>query len=143
MKIQWPWRISVLAVLALVAFQTESYGQMPYGQPYAVPPQMVYSPSGAGFVYGPGMVPPAGPYAVPATYYNGDPQAMLPGSDQPVYSTSADGECAGGCDEGCGEYLLGDGHRITPLGRHLAAVLGLLAAAGIILAAAGFAAVTR
>ncbi len=127
MKIQWPWRISVLAVLALVAFQTESYGQMPYGQPYAVPPQMVYSPSGAGFVYGPGMAAPAGPYAVPATYYNGDPQAMLPVSDQPGYGTSVDGECAGECDDGSGEYMLGDGHRITPLGRHLAGVLGLLA----------------
>ena len=132
MKIQWPWRISVLAVLAFVAFQTESYGQMPYGQPYAVPPQMVYGPSGPGFVYGPGMAAPAGPYAVPAAYYNGDPQAMVPVSDQPGYDTSADeacgdGTCRGSAARARANTCCGDGHRITPLGRHLAGVLGLLA----------------
>ncbi len=126
MKIQWAWRISVLAVLALIAFQTESYGQMPYGQPYAVPPQMVYGPSGPGVVYVPGPVAPTGPYAVPAAYSYGGPQAMVPVNDQPDYDTCGDDDCSGACGEGSGDYLLADGHRITPLGRHLASVLGLL-----------------
>ena len=133
MKIQWAWRISVLAVLALIAFQTESCGQMPYGQPYPVPPQMVYGPSGPGFVYGPGMVAPAGPYAVPTAYY-GDPQAMVPVNVQPGYDTGAGDEGSGGCSngsgacgDGSGEYLLHNGYGVSPLGRYLAGVLSLLA----------------
>ncbi len=125
MKIQWPWRIGMLAVMALVACRTESYGQMPYGQPYAAaPPQMVYGPAGPGVVYGPGPAGPAGPYAVPMTYY-GDPQAMVPVSEE---TAAAEGDCASGdCGDGSGEYLLSDGHRTTPLGRHLAGLLAMLA----------------
>lgn len=126
MKIQWAWRIGVLAVLAFVACQTESRGQMPYGQPYAVPPQMIYGPSGPGFVYGPGMAVQAEPYAVAAANY-GDPQAMNSASDQPVSDTGAGDECSGECGEGPDEYLLGNGHHTTPLGRYLVQMLSLLA----------------
>lgn len=101
MKIQWACRVSVLAVLALVVSQTESRGQMVYGQPYGVPPQLVYTPSGPAFVYGPNGPAPAWPYAVPAMYNDGEPE--------PTESTDescSSGECGGGENE----YLFDSGH---------------------------------
>jgi hypothetical protein len=124
MKIQWSWRISVLAVLVLVALGTNSPGQMPYGQPYGAPPQMVYSPAAASFAHDPGMVAQAMPYAVPASHYYGGPQTMsaMPadGYEQPTYG-------GGAASEDTGEYLLHDGYRHGPLGKYLASVLGMLA----------------
>jgi len=117
MKIQWACRVSVLAVLTLVVFQTESRGQMYYGQPYGASPQMVYGPSGAAVVYGPGPVAPAWPYAVPAVYNDGGLQAVGPTGE-----SDPSAECDEAADEGGGEYLFesgsggrGCGHGYSPL----------------------------
>lgn len=122
MKIQWAWRASVLAVLALVVLQTESRGQVYYGQPYGATPQAVYGPSGMAFVYAPAPGGSASPNLVPAAYYNGGPQAA---EAAPHSDSSAD--CDGACDAGGDEYLFGSG----PPGRHhgacLASVLSWLA----------------
>ena len=104
MKIQWACRVSVLAVLTLVVLQTESRGQMYYGQPYGVPPQMVYGPSGAAFVYGPGAAAPAWPYVVPAAYNDGGPQAM-----ESTGESDPSAESAEAADEGGSEYLFESG----------------------------------
>jgi len=119
MKIQWACRVSVLAVLALVVLQTESQGQMNYGQPYGVPPQVVYGPPGGAFAYGPGPVAPAWPYLAPAAYNGGglqaaestgqsDPSAERDeaadegGSEYLFESASSSRGCGLGCGPGCG-----------------------------------------
>jgi len=121
MKIQWNWRISVLAVLALAALETRSPGQVSYGQPYGVPPQMAYSPSAMTFAHNPGMVAPAMPYAVPASYAYGGPAEMTAMPSE-GYGQPAEAAC-----EGTGEYLLHDGHRHGPLGKYLGSMLRMLA----------------
>jgi hypothetical protein len=118
MKIQWNWRISVLTVLALAAWGTNSFGQLPYGHPYGSPPQMVYSPGAMPYGYAPMMAAPAMPGAVPVSYGDGGEPTM----------SVADGEgCATGECEDTGEYLLHDGYHQGPLGSHLASVLAALA----------------
>ncbi len=104
MKIQWACRVSVLAVLTLVILQTESRGQVYYGQPYGAPPQMVYGPSGAGFGYAPGPVAPAWPYVVPAAYNNGGPQVMESTGESDASAGSAEVTDGGGS-----EYLFEGG----------------------------------
>lgn len=121
MRIQWAWRASVLAVLALVILQTESRGQVYYGQPYGAPPQMVYAPAGVPFVYGSAPAVPASPYAVPVSYYGGQPQEMESNS----YSVSSS-DCADGTCEGGSEYFFDGGHGGPGCG-HLASILRWLA----------------
>lgn len=118
MKIQWNWRISLLTVLALAAWGTNSSGQMPYGNPYGMGPQMVYSPGAMPPGYAPMMAAPAMPDAVPVSHYYGGP---------PTMSVSDAEGCEGGDCEGTSEYLLHDGYRRGPLGSHLASVLSVLA----------------
>lgn len=128
MKFRWNWRINVFAALVLAVFQTDVPGQVHYGQPYGTAPQMGYNPGPAAFAYDPGMFP-ATPYAVPASHpYGGAPaMPMMPPAvyGQPPYEQPAYGP--GTACDGTSEYLLHDGHRIGPWGRHLAAVLGFLA----------------
>ncbi|HPM81364.1 MAG TPA: BBP7 family outer membrane beta-barrel protein [Candidatus Anammoximicrobium sp.] len=120
MKIQWAWRASVLAVLALVVLQAESRGQVYYGQPYGAPPQMIYVPSGAAYGYGSGPAAVAWPYAVPASYDETQPPETGTPSD---FEPSA--ECGEAACEAGNEYFLegGQGGRCSPL----ASVLSWLA----------------
>ncbi len=114
MKIHGNWRTRLLAVLALVACQAGAQGQAPYGQPYGAAPQMVYAPGPVAYGYNPGMMGPGMPYAAPgAPYY--------PTADISV------GDDAPSSGDDSGDYLLSNGYTVTPLGQHLAAMLGALA----------------
>ncbi len=93
-----------------------------YGQPYAAGPQMVYSPSGAAYAYGPAPVMAAWPYAIPAANYQ-DGQPIVEPSPDP--DTSA--EYVESDDDSGSEYFLEDGGRHGHGGGHLASLLSWLA----------------